>query len=68
MRPWLRKILGVMCILGGILFGIFPFVPGVLLIIIGLELLGIVLIPWDKLTWFTRKKKTGEDDIDKPVN
>lgn len=60
MRPWLRKVLGVCCIIGGILFGIFPFVPGVLLVVVGLEFLGIVLIPWDKVKWSRRPRKWEE--------
>lgn len=39
-RKVARKTIGVFSIGVGLLFGIFPFVPGVLLIVVGLELLG----------------------------
>lgn len=56
MRALLRKFLGILCIMIGAAFGILPFVPGILLIFVGLELLGVPLIPWEKLQSYWRRK------------
>lgn len=64
MHPFVKKSLGVLCIVLGILFGILPLVPGVLLIIVGLELLGLRLLFSDRLKeTFRRKKKEEKEEV-----
>jgi len=66
----LRKIFGVLCIFAGIFFGFVPLIPGFILVFLGLELLGIPLIQWEKIQEYFRKKKKEEPKTleDKQVN
>ena len=45
----LKKVIGVILIIYGLLALITPFTPGSWLIFIGLEFLGIRLVMWDKI-------------------
>ena len=49
-----RKTAGFFTLGFGIVFGILPLVPGILLIIIGLELLGIREVVFNKVRRFLR--------------
>lgn len=68
-----KKILGVLCVIAGIFFGFVPVVPGFVLIFIGLELLGVPIVPWETLkSYFKRKKEdetgTPEESVDEHKN
>ncbi|MCA9366545.1 hypothetical protein KC722_03120 [Candidatus Kaiserbacteria bacterium] len=58
-RKVARKTVGVFSISFGVLFGIFPFIPGILLIVAGLELLGYREGVWNwlrpRLQLFSRR-------------
>lgn len=55
--PKVKKIIGVIFIVYGLIALITPFTPGSLLIFVGLELLGVELLFWDKIkTWFKSKR------------
>lgn len=54
-RKVVRKTVGLFSISVGLLFGILPLVPGVLLIVLGLELLGYRERIW--LYWTSKYKK-----------
>lgn len=58
----MRKFLGVLCIIAGALLGFVPLVPGIVLVLLGLELLGIPVIPWKRMVevWRARKEKRKE--------
>jgi len=56
----IRKIFGVVVILVGLAGLALPFLPGWLLIFIGLELVGIELVFFEKIKAFV-KKKTGKE-------
>lgn len=56
----IRKVFGVVVILVGLAGLALPFLPGWLLIFIGLELVGIELIFFEKIKAFV-KKKTGKE-------
>ncbi len=77
-RMWwtFRKILGVLCVLMGVIFLITPFTPGAgILLFVGAELLGLTfLLPkpvreyWERLKaswhkWFTHKQKPPKDPL-----
>ena len=52
-----KKIIGVGLIIIGFLALITPFTPGAWLIFIGLELLGVRILFWDKIkNWFLKEK------------
>src|SRR3989338_3575808 len=52
-KPRLRKIVGVILVAVGVLAFLTPLTPGSWLALIGLELLGVDLIFWDKIKgWF----------------
>jgi len=59
MKKVVRKILGVLAIILGIIGALFPVLPGWWLIFIGLELLGLRLLFQDKLKniWNKIKKE-----------
>ncbi len=67
-RLLLKRIAGALCLLAGILLGFLPFVPGVLLVLFGLELLGLPIVPWERVKnyRFGRRKRpegdTGTED------
>lgn len=64
MRSFFRKVLGILSIALGIAFGVLPFVPGILLIFVGLELLGVSLVPWEKIKGYWRKKDHPKSDTE----
>lgn len=57
MRSIARKTSGVLCIAAGCAFGLLPFVPGILLVIVGAELLGIRERAWERIKSFGRRKE-----------
>lgn len=54
-RPKIKKIVGVVLILIGLLALITPLTPGSWLAIIGLELLGVRILFFDKLKFWNKK-------------
>ena len=63
MRTLLRKLLGVLLIVLGIFFGFVPFVPGIVLILLGLQLLGMPIIPLERVkSFFQRKQNSAQKD------
>ncbi len=54
-NPKIKKIVGVILVLIGLAALITPFTPGSWLIFVGLELLGLRFLLWDKIK--TRFKK-----------
>lgn len=54
-RPRLKKAIGIALVLLGFVGLIMPLVPGILFLVIGLELLGLQFLFFDKL--FGRKQK-----------
>jgi len=56
-RKATRKTIGVFSISLGLLFGILPLVPGILLILVGLELLGLREATIAKVKSIFRRKK-----------
>ena len=58
-NPRIRKVIGVFLITIGLLSIITPFTPVGFLLILGLEILGIRFLVWDKIkNWFKNKKLT----------
>ncbi|MBI2052659.1 MAG: hypothetical protein HYT34_00210 [Candidatus Ryanbacteria bacterium] len=56
-NPKVKKILGLILILIGLLAFFTPFTPGSWLVFIGLEFLGVRLAFWDKIkNWFKNKQ------------
>jgi len=55
MKKNFKKVLGVLLIIIGILALVTPFTPGSWLIFIGLELLGIRFLVWDKFKSYFRR-------------
>ncbi len=56
-RPKLKRVVGVVLILAGIFALFLPVIPGIVLLIIGLELLGLRLLAIDRFIEKTLKKK-----------
>lgn len=56
-RPKLKRAVGVVLILAGIFALFLPVIPGIVLLIIGLELLGLRLLAIDRFIEKTLKKK-----------
>ncbi|MEK7657671.1 MAG: hypothetical protein AAB366_00515 [Patescibacteria group bacterium] len=54
-RPKIKKVLGVILILGGLAAFFTPLTPGLWLAIIGLELLGVRILFFDKLKFWKKK-------------
>ncbi|MDO8590219.1 MAG: hypothetical protein Q7R69_03015 [bacterium] len=55
-NPKVRKVTGVVLVIIGLLSVITPFTPVGFLLLVGLELLGLRVLLWDKLKgWFKRK-------------
>jgi len=53
-----KKIIGILLIVIGLLALITPFTPGAWLIFVGLELFGFRILFWDKIkAWFSNKQK-----------
>lgn len=48
-NPAIRKLLGVIFVIAGLIFMIMPIVPGAWLLIVGLEFLGLRLLVQGKL-------------------
>ena len=57
MRTLFRKIIGVLLILMGMLLGFVPFIPGIVLVLLGLQLLGLPLVNWERVKEFFRRRK-----------
>lgn len=54
-NPKIRKVIGVILIIIGLLSIITPFTPVGFLLVLGLEILGIRVLVWDKLkAWFKK--------------
>ena len=52
----IRKTIGILLIVVGLLALVTPFTPGSWLIFIGLEFIGIRIVFWDKIkAWFSAK-------------
>ena len=59
MSPALKKAIGILLILIGLFALLTPFTPGSWLVFIGLELLGLRMVFWDKIkTRFQKISKT----------
>ena len=55
--PKIRKVIGVILVIVGFISIITPFTPVGFLFFVGLEILGIRLLFWDKLKdWYKNKK------------
>jgi len=53
-----KKIIGILLIIIGLLALVTPFTPGSWLIFIGLEFFGFRVLFWDKIkAWFSSKQK-----------
>lgn len=62
-KKFWKKVAGVFLILIGILALITPFTPGAWLAFIGLELLGIRLLAWDRAKdWFLKRRSKVEEE------
>lgn len=57
-----KKILGVFFIILGVLIHLIPLMPGSWLIVLGLELLGVHLLVWDKVKSFLYNKKSFKNE------
>lgn len=56
-NPRARKVLGVSLVIAGLLSVITPFTPAGFLLIIGLEILGVRALFWEKLkNWFKKSE------------
>lgn len=55
-KSTIRKVIGVVVILVGIAGLILPIIPGWLLIFVGLELVGLELVFFEKIKAFVKKK------------
>ena len=62
-RKATRKTVGVFSISIGLLFGILPLVPGILLILVGLELLGLREATIAKIKSIFRRKKQQVEEV-----
>ncbi|MDP3794840.1 MAG: hypothetical protein Q8R13_02845 [bacterium] len=52
----MKKIIGALLIIAGLIALLTPFTPGSWLIVVGLELFGIRLLLWDRVgAWFGRR-------------
>lgn len=58
----IRRVLGITAIAIGILGIFFPFLPGWLLIFIGLEIIGINLVFFDRIKAYVKSKLEKERD------
>lgn len=55
-KTMVKKIIGVLLITIGLFAIITPFTPGSWLIFVGLELLGLRMLFWDKIkAWFQKR-------------
>jgi hypothetical protein len=57
MKPFVRKIVGILCILIGIIAFVTPLTPGAWLVFVGLELLGFHVLGGRKIlpTWLDQR-------------
>ncbi|MEX0918139.1 MAG: hypothetical protein WDZ93_03210 [Candidatus Paceibacterota bacterium] len=65
MRSILRKTLGVLCILAGMLLGFIPLLPGIVLVLLGVHLLGLSFLSRERVEDLIarfRRKKTDDTD------
>lgn len=66
-NPLIKKTLGVILILLGILALVTPLTPGAWLIFIGLEVFGIRLVAWDRVkAWWQGRKAKDEPPTPDP--
>lgn len=56
LKPVFKKAAGIILLIIGILALVIPFTPGFLLILVGLELLGLRIILWEWIKKWTSKK------------
>ena len=57
-NPKLRKVSGVVLVIIGLISVITPFTPVGFLVVVGLEILGVRHIVWDKIkSWFDKNQK-----------
>ena len=62
-----KNTIGVFSISIGLLFGVLPFVPGILLILVGLELLGLREATIDRLKQLFGRNKAETKETVTPV-
>ncbi len=60
MRTLFRKLIGVLLILLGMLLGFVPFVPGIVLVLLGLQLLGLPLVNIERVKEFFKRRKSND--------
>ena len=57
-KPILKRIIGIILVIIGLASILTPFTPVGFLLIVGLEMLGLRFLVWDKLReWLKRKKE-----------
>lgn len=66
-RPMIKKIVGVILIVIGLLFLVTPFTPGSWLIFVGLEFIGIRILFWDKIKAWFQKYNSRQNEIKRIV-
>ncbi|MEK7608677.1 MAG: hypothetical protein AAB495_03795 [Patescibacteria group bacterium] len=62
-NPKLKKTIGVLLVLVGLLALATPFTPGSWLVVVGLELIGFRILFWDKIKARFRKKPSEGSDV-----
>jgi len=68
-KATLKKTVGVILIILGVLALVTPFTPGAWLVFIGLEFLGFRLAFWSRIkAWLKRRKETEKDSIENKEN
>lgn len=65
-NPKIKKTVGVLLVLAGLIALVTPFTPGSWLIIIGLELIGLRILFWDKIKNRFYKKESHEKEPEEP--
>ena len=54
-KIWIKKTIGILLIVIGLLALVTPFTPGAWLVFVGLELFGFRMLFWDKIKlWFQK--------------
>lgn len=64
-RNWLRKTVGIALILFGLFAFVMPLVPGAVLALVGLELLGIRLAFFDR--FYPQSKETPVEPVSEEI-
>jgi uncharacterized protein YqgC (DUF456 family) len=54
-RPYIKKVVGIILVLVGFIALVTPLTPGSWLAIIGLELLGVRILFFDRFTFWNKK-------------